>query len=39
LASEKDREIFFNALTNPQGPNPKLQDATERYKVFMQEYK
>jgi uncharacterized protein (DUF1778 family) len=39
LSSEKDREIFFNALTNPQGPNPKLQDATERYKVFMQEYK
>jgi uncharacterized protein (DUF1778 family) len=39
LASEKDREIFFDALMNPPGPNQKLRDATERYKIFMQENK
>jgi uncharacterized protein (DUF1778 family) len=38
LASEKDREIFFNALANPSGPNQKLTDAAERYKLFMQEH-
>lgn len=39
LASEKDREIFFNALVNPSGPNQKLRDAAERYKLFIQENK
>lgn len=39
LASEKDREIFFNALVNPAGPNQKLRDAAERYKLFLQENK
>jgi uncharacterized protein (DUF1778 family) len=39
LASEKDREIFFEALMNPPGPNQKLRDTAERYKIFMQEYK
>jgi uncharacterized protein (DUF1778 family) len=39
LASEKDREIFFNALVNPSGPNQKLRDAAERYKLFLQENK
>ena len=39
LASEKDREIFFNALVNPTGPNQKLRDAAERYKLFLQEDK
>ncbi|MGZ3756215.1 MAG: type II toxin-antitoxin system TacA family antitoxin [Mucilaginibacter sp.] len=39
LASEKDRELFFNALMNPPGPNQKLRDAAERYKVFMRENK
>ncbi len=39
LASEKDREIFFNALTDPSGPNQKLQEAAERYKVFIKENK
>ncbi|MBD1431970.1 DUF1778 domain-containing protein [Sphingobacterium sp. DN00404] len=39
LASEKDREIFFNALTNPVGPNKRLQDAAEQYKKFIQENK
>lgn len=39
IASEKDREIFFNALVNPSGPNQKLRDAAERYKLFLQENK
>ncbi len=39
LASEKDREVFFNALVNPAGPNQKLRDAAERYKLFLQENK
>jgi len=39
LASEKDREIFFNALTNPAGPNQKLRDTAEQYKKFIQENK
>jgi uncharacterized protein (DUF1778 family) len=39
LASEKDREIFFDALMNPPGPNKKLRDAAERYKLFIQENK
>ena len=39
LASEKDREIFFDALMNPPGPNKKLRDAAERYKLFIQESK
>ena len=39
LASEKDREIFFDALMNPAGPNQKLHDATERYKLFIQDNK
>lgn len=39
LASEEDREIFFNALTNPAGPNQKLRDTAERYKKFIQENK
>jgi uncharacterized protein (DUF1778 family) len=37
IASEKDQEIFFNALMNPTGPNSKLRDAAERYKLFVQE--
>lgn len=39
IASEKDREIFFNALTDPQGPNKKLQDTAKQYKLFMQQNK
>jgi uncharacterized protein (DUF1778 family) len=39
LASEKDREIFFNALANPTGPNKELREAAERYKLFVQETK
>jgi uncharacterized protein (DUF1778 family) len=37
IASEKDREIFFNALVNPSSPNQKLRDAAERYELFLQE--
>ena len=37
LASEKDREIFFNAITNPSGPNAKLRYAAKRYKAFREE--
>jgi uncharacterized protein (DUF1778 family) len=39
LASEKDREIFFNALINPPGPNDKLRAAAEQYKKFINEAK
>jgi uncharacterized protein (DUF1778 family) len=39
LASEKDREIFFNTLANPPGPNENLRDAAERYKLFIGENK
>lgn len=39
LASEKDREIFFNAFTNPPGPNQKLRDTAEHYKKFIKENK
>jgi len=39
LASEKDREILFDALMNPPGPNKKLRDAAERYKLFIQRNK
>jgi uncharacterized protein (DUF1778 family) len=36
LVSKRDREIFFGAIMNPPGPNQKLRDAAERYKLFMQ---
>lgn len=39
IASEKDREIFFNAFMNSSGPNQKLQDTAERYKKFIEENK
>ena len=39
LASEKDKEIFFDAIMNPPGPNEKLRDAAKRYKLFLQENK
>ena len=32
LASERDRELFFDALMNPGSPNQNLQEAAERYK-------
>jgi len=39
IASEKDREIFFDALMNPPGPNQELLDAAKRYQLFTQENK
>jgi len=39
LASEREREIFFDALMNPPGPNEKLRDAADRYKLFIQEHR
>lgn len=32
LASEKDKEIFFNALLGEPGPNKALKSAAEKYK-------
>ncbi len=32
LATQKDKEIFFNALLHPNKPNAKLQKAAKRYK-------
>ncbi|EMR00918.1 type II toxin-antitoxin system TacA family antitoxin [Cesiribacter andamanensis] len=37
LASERDREIFFEALLNPPKPNDRLRKAAERYKRIMEE--
>ena len=39
IASERDREIFFNAFMNPSGPNQKLRETAERYKEFIKENK
>ena len=39
IATERDREIFFNAIMNPAGPNQKLRDTAVLYKKFMQENK
>jgi uncharacterized protein (DUF1778 family) len=33
LASQKDKEIFFNELMHPKKPNVKLQKAAKRYKA------
>lgn len=32
LASQKDREIFFEAIMNPQPANARLKEAAARYK-------
>ena len=35
LVSNKDREIFFNAILNPKKPNKRLRKAAEEYeKLF-----
>lgn len=31
LASKRDKEIFFDAIMNPQKPNTKLKKAASRY--------
>jgi uncharacterized protein (DUF1778 family) len=39
IASERDREIFFEAFTNPPEPNDKLKKAAAFYKKFIEENK
>ncbi|MDP9081856.1 MAG: DUF1778 domain-containing protein [Bacteroidota bacterium] len=39
IATEKDREIFFNAFNNPAEPNQKLIDTAKRYKKFIEDNK
>ena len=34
IASEKDAEIFFDALINPKGPNNELLRAADEYKTL-----
>ncbi len=34
LASQKDSEIFFNAITNPGKPNQKLTEAANEYEAL-----
>ena len=34
IASQKDSEIFFNAITNPGKPNQKLTEAANEYKAL-----
>lgn len=36
LKSEKDKEIFINALINPPAPNKRLKKAAERYNKFVE---
>jgi uncharacterized protein (DUF1778 family) len=33
VASQKDSEIFFDAITNPKKPNQKLTEAANEYKA------
>ena len=35
IASEKDSEIFFDAVTNPNKPNKALKDALKDYNAFV----
>src|ERR1700744_1056030 len=39
LASERDRELFFNTLMEPAGPNEYLVNAAKRYNEFIEENK
>jgi uncharacterized protein (DUF1778 family) len=34
LASQKDSEIFFKAITNPDSPNKELTEAAEEFKAL-----
>lgn len=34
IASQKDSEIFFDAITNPSKPNQKLIEAANEYKAL-----
>jgi uncharacterized protein (DUF1778 family) len=35
IASERDSEIFFNAITNPQKPSKTLKNALKDYNAFV----
>ena len=35
IASEKDSQLFFDAITNPKMPSKTLQNALEDYNVFV----
>ena len=35
IASEKDSQIFFDAITNPKNPSETLKNALEGYNVFV----
>lgn len=35
IASERDSEIFFNAITNPNTPSKTLKNALEDYNTFI----
>lgn len=35
LASKRDKEIFFNEITNPQKPNKALKSALKDYNEFI----
>jgi uncharacterized protein (DUF1778 family) len=37
IDSQKDSEIFFEALTNPSSPNKDLIDAANEFKAFFSE--
>jgi uncharacterized protein (DUF1778 family) len=37
LASEKDKDIFFEALLNPKEPSAKLIEAAKKYKALIKE--
>lgn len=39
IASERDSEIFFDAITNSQKPSKTLKNALEDYKAFVSEMK
>lgn len=34
IASQKDSEVFFNAVTNPKAPNKELLKAAEEFKAL-----
>jgi len=37
IASQRDSEVFFNAITNSNPPNEKLQNAANEYKYLLSE--
>ena len=35
IASERDSQIFFDAITNPKGPSKELKNALDDYNAFI----